>query len=77
LGYVGVMANTPVAVRFRPVILAYIDELANLGGYGKGRSGVIRRFVENGIVRAIERKVIEKRSAADFGETPEAEDDED
>jgi hypothetical protein len=29
---------------------------------------VIRRFVENGIARAIQRKVIEKKNANDFGE---------
>lgn len=28
----------------------------------------MRRFIENGIARAIERKVIEKKNAADFGE---------
>ena len=61
-------ANPIVTVRLRPVIKAYIDELANIGGYGKGRAGVIRRFVENGIVRAIEHNVIDKRSATDFGE---------
>ena len=39
-----------------------------MGAYGKGRAGVMRRFIENGIARAIERNVIEKKSAADFGE---------
>ena len=39
------------------------------GGYGKGRSGVMRRFIENGIVRALEQHVIEKKNATDFGET--------
>ena len=43
--------------------------------YGKGRSGVMRRFIENGIVRAIERRVIEKLDASDFGETSEQEDE--
>jgi len=69
------MAGNPLtSVRFRPVILAYIDELAETGAYGKGRAGVIRRFVENGIARAIEKKVLEKRSASDFGETVEDDD---
>jgi hypothetical protein len=61
-------ANPLIPVRIRPVDVAYIDELARLGGYGKGRAGVIRRFVENGIVRALEQKVIERKSASDFGE---------
>jgi hypothetical protein len=47
---------------------AYLDDLARLGCYGKGRSGVMRRFIENGIARAVERGVIAKRDAADFGE---------
>jgi hypothetical protein len=66
-----------ITMRMRPVIVAYVDELAKIGGYGKGRSGVIRRFVENGIVRAIERHVIEKKDAANFGESAADEDDED
>jgi hypothetical protein len=39
----------------------------------------MRRFIENGIVRAIERHVIEKKNAADFGEsaTDDKEEDED
>lgn len=70
------MATSPTtSIRLRSVILAYVDELADVGGYGKGRSGVIRRFVENGIIRAIEKGVIEKKSAAEFGETPDMEDE--
>jgi hypothetical protein len=72
------MASNPTTtVRLRPVIIAYLDELAAIGGYGKGRAGVMRRFIENGIVRAIERKVVEKKNAADFGETIEGDDEED
>ncbi len=41
------MANTPVQVRLRPIVLAYLDELDRIGGYGKGRVGVIKRFIEN------------------------------
>jgi hypothetical protein len=41
-----------------------------MGGYGKGRAGVIRRFVENGIVRAIQRKVLDKQNAADLVKRP-------
>lgn len=62
------MASPVVNVRLPPVIVAYLDELSKIGGYGTGRAGVIRRFVENGIVRAIEMKVIETRVAADFGD---------
>ncbi len=62
-------SNKPIPVRLRPVIVAYLDELDRIGGYGKGRAGVIRRFVENGIARAIQRRVIDKKNAKDFGET--------
>jgi hypothetical protein len=71
------VANATTTVRLRPVILAYLDELAGIGGYGRGRAGVMRRFIENGIVRAIELKVIAKRNAADFGESVTEDEDED
>ena len=70
-------ANPKETVRLRPVISAYLEELALTGAYGKGKAGVMRRFIENGIVRAIERKVIEKKNATDFGEAADPEDDED
>jgi hypothetical protein len=73
-----VASNPGINVRLRPVIVAYLDELAKIGGYGKGRSGVMRRFIENGIVRAIERRVVEKKDATDFGEVADDDaDDED
>jgi hypothetical protein len=65
------MASKPIPVRLRPVVVAYIDELERIGGYGEGRSGVIRRFIENGIAREIKRNVIPKKNAADFGESVE------
>jgi len=68
-------ANPPETVRLRPVISAYLKDLAAIGCYGKGKAGVMRRFIENGIARAVERGLIEKRDAANFGEAPE--DDED
>jgi len=68
------MANQPVLVRLRPIVLAYLDELDRIGGYGKGRVGVIRRFVENGIARELRRKVLEKKNAKDLGEADDAED---
>jgi len=62
-----VASNPGINVRLRPIIVAYLDELAAIG-YGKGRAGVMRRFIENGIVRALEQKVIDKKNATDFGE---------
>jgi hypothetical protein len=70
-------ASIPTSLRLRPVIIAYLDEIATVGTYGKGRSGVMRRFIENGVARLVEKRVIEKRNAADFGETPEDDDEDD
>jgi predicted DNA-binding protein len=50
------MAEAPkTPVRLSPIIRAYLDDLAKIGAYGKGRSGVMRRFIENGIKEAIEK----------------------
>jgi hypothetical protein len=71
------MASTPkTSVRLTPIIRAYLDDLAKLGAYGKGRAGVMRRFIENGIKDAIEKKVIAPRDISEFGdEADESEDD--
>ena len=47
--------------------LAYLEDLAKIGAYGKDKSGVMRRFIENSVRTAIERKVIQPRDVADFG----------
>jgi len=71
------MASNPTySVRLRPVVISYLDELADIG-YARGRAGVMRRFIEDGVIRAIERRVLAKKNAKDFGEGAEAEDDED
>lgn len=61
---------------YAPVVLAYLDELDRIGGYGKGRAGVIRRFVENGIAEAIQSGVLDKKNANDFTEEQEGDDEE-
>ena len=68
--------NKPIPVRLRPVIVAYLDALDRIGSYGKGRAGVIRRFVENGIAREIQRGVLEKKDAIDLGEAADEDEDE-
>lgn len=60
--------NPPILVRLRPVTVAYLEQLSRIGAYGKGRSGVMRRFIEAGIARAIEQRVINKLDATQFGE---------
>lgn len=66
--------NKPVPVRLRPIIHHYLGELAKTGAYGKSKAGVMRRFIENGIVAALEGGVIEKQDVRDYGETLEDED---
>jgi hypothetical protein len=62
------MATSPKAqCRLEPITHAYLEDLARLGAYGKGRSGVMRRFIENGIKEALEKQVIQKRSIEEFG----------
>jgi hypothetical protein len=69
------MAESPKAqCRLTPINHAYLVDLARIG-YGPGKSGVMRRFIENGIRQALESKVISTRNAEDFGESPA--DDED
>jgi hypothetical protein len=63
------MARNPKAeCRLAPINHAYLDDLAKLGPYGDGKSGVMRRFIENGIRAALEAKVIAPRDVADFGD---------
>jgi hypothetical protein len=64
------MAENPKAsTRLRPTILLYLDDLAKVGPYGKGRAEIMRRFIENGIKAAVEAGVIKTRDVRDAGET--------
>jgi hypothetical protein len=72
------MASNPkTSVRLRPIIRAYLGDLAKVGAYGRGRSGVMRRFIEQGIADALEKKIISVRDASEFGEDVESESEED
>jgi hypothetical protein len=55
---------------------AYLRELVRIGAYGKGKAGVMRRFIENGITQAIEAGVITPKNVEDFGEGVDEEEDE-
>lgn len=69
------MAENPKAsTRLRPIIHAYLDDLAKLGPYGKGKAAVIRRFVENGVIAALEAGVLNKKDVRDHGESLEEND---
>jgi hypothetical protein len=67
--------NPKVECRLSPINLAYLNDLAKLGPYGSGRSGVMRRFIENGIRAALEAKVIAPRDVAEFGGASEEDED--
>jgi hypothetical protein len=70
------MASNPKAeCRLSHINIAYLNDLAKLGPYGSGKSGVMRRFIENGIKAALEAKVIAARDVADFGDSSEEDDD--
>jgi hypothetical protein len=60
--------NKPIPLRLRPITKAYLRDLAETGAYGTNRSAVMRRFIENGIVAALEARVLEKKNIRDFGE---------
>jgi hypothetical protein len=58
-------------LRLPAILHAYLEDLAKLGAYGKGKTGVMRRFIEDGIQRALAEKMIAPRNVADFSETEE------
>jgi hypothetical protein len=61
------MANPKAQCRLEAINHAYLEDLAKLGAYGKGKSGVMRRFIENGIKEALEKRVIAPRNIEEFG----------
>jgi hypothetical protein len=67
------MANPKLEVRLPPVMHAYLEDLAAIG-YGRGKVGVARRFIENAITHALETKVIQTKRAADFDDAEDEED---
>ena len=74
VGYNATMAKEKAQLRLEPIDMAYLADLARIG-YGKGRSGVMRRFILNGITQALEAKVIPTRSVEEFGGAVDDEDD--
>jgi hypothetical protein len=70
-----VAASPKAWTRLRPIQHAYLEELAKTGAYGKGKSGVIRYFIETGIVAALQGGVVEKKNIFEFGETLDETDD--
>jgi hypothetical protein len=69
------MRSTRADLRLPPIIHAYLEELAKIGVYGKGKSGVMRRFIEQGVQKAIEGRVIPPKNVTDFEDGEENEDE--
>ena len=67
------MANPKLEVRLQPIMLAYLSDLAAIG-YGRGKTGVARRFIENAVTQALETQIIPKRNVSEFGGEEESED---
>jgi hypothetical protein len=66
--------NPRIEIRLHRLNLAYLDDLVNDGTYGGTKSEVMRRFVEEGIRRALNEGRIAKRNIMDFGGPAPSED---
>jgi len=51
------MASEKAQCRLSPIMHAYLVDLAKVGACGRGKSGVMRRLIENGVQEALERHV--------------------
>ena len=56
------MANRKVEPRLSAIMHAYLEDIAALGAYGKGKSDVARAFIERGIQDLLEKKVIQPKA---------------
>lgn len=70
------MSKQKAQLRLELIDRAYLKDLARIG-YGKGESGVMRRFILNGIAAALESKVIATRTVEEFGGSVEDDDEDD
>ena len=60
------MANDQVFTRLAPIMHAYLEDLRKLGTYGKTKSDIVKRFIENGVQEALVDKAIEPRNISEF-----------
>lgn len=60
--------SKPFPVRLRPIVDHYVGELVKAGAYGKSKHAVLVRFIENGVVAALQGGVLDKKHIADFPE---------
>lgn len=67
--------DNKLPLRVSMIVHAYLNDLADWGTFGKGKNDVAMRFIEDGIKAAIDRGDITRRSARDFPDWKEEEDD--
>ncbi len=67
------MANQKAECRLDPIMHAYLDDLVQIGAYGKDKTNVVRRLIERGIQDLLEKKIISPRNAADLPASQEEE----
>ena len=59
-------ATPPAQLRLPPILQDYVDDLLKEGTYGDSKSDVMRRFIDEGIRRALNEGRIAKRNPADY-----------
>ena len=57
-------ANRKIQPRLLPETLAYLQDLADTGAYGRSPTDVARAFIEDGIRKALADKIIDVRRSA-------------
>lgn len=67
--------NNKLPLRPPLIIHAYLSDLADWGTFGKGKNGVAMRLIENGIKAAIDNGDIQRRSARDFPDWKEGDEE--
>lgn len=69
--YRRIMRNPPAQLRLSPILHAYLDDLVSVGVFGKDKSAVMRRFIEEGIQRAMAANAVARKDVGDFGGSEE------
>lgn len=59
-------ATPPAQLRLPPMLQDYVDDLVKEGTYGDSKSEVMRRFIDEGIRKALNEARIAKRDPADY-----------
>ena len=63
------MANEKIQPRLAPIMHAYLQDLVDIGAYGKDKSAVARTLIEAGIRTALADNVIQPRKVAEIADS--------